>query len=368
MTSRTPVVTVLALSALLTVQTPAQAQGPGTENGQWTYLGGDAWHTRYTTADQIDASNFEQLKLAWQFDASSFGPTTSRATGSYIDGKLITVAGDRRHVLALDPTSGELLWSFTEPNSHRWEYSMRAGYGKGVAYGEIDGRGVVYISTPGFFLHALDAETGVPLENWGRPVPLIQALVINKSSKRPGAGFAIFAPDEKDFDQATWRRLRDEVWDFPDWGEVLDALELSRAVVELPPVDEISAHGGGGEGAEHKRLKEAVSVNPQWSGLPNSLSPGKVEASLYSGDSLDVLFSDSNRRIAVEVKGASAPVGEVIRGLFQCVKYEAVLDAEARVAGSRADCEAVLALGGSFPGELTPLRHTLGVRVFENLG
>ena len=119
---------------------------------------------------------------------------------------------------------------------------------------------------------------------------------------------------------------------------------------------------------EHKRLKEAVSVNPQWIGLPNSLSPGKVEASLYSGDSLDVLFSDSNRRIAVEVKGASAPVGEVIRGLFQCVKYEAVLDAEARVAGSRADCEAVLALGGSFPGELTPLRHTLGVRVFENLG
>ena len=203
---------------------------------------------------------------------------------------------------------------------------------------------------------------------WGRPVPLIQALVINKSSKRPGAGFAIFAPDEKDFDQATWRRLRDEVWDFPDWGEVLDALELSRAVVELPPVDEISAHGGGGEGAEHKRLKEAVSVNPRWIGLPKSLSPGKVEAPLRSGDSLDVLFFDKNRRIAVEVKGASAPVGEVSRGLFQCVKYEAVLDAEARVKGSRAYCKAVLALGGSFPGELTPLRHTLGVKVFENLG
>ena len=202
----------------------------------------------------------------------------------------------------------------------------------------------------------------------GRQVPPIQALVINKSSKRPGAGFAIFAPDEKDFDQATWRRLRDEVWDFPDWGQVLDAFELPRAVVELPPADEISAHGGGGEGAEHKRLKEAVSVNPRWIGLPKSLSPGKVEAPLRSGDSLDVLFFDSNRRIAVEVKGASAPVGEVIRGLFQCVKYEAVLDAEARVAGSRANCEAVLALGGSFPGGLTPLRHTLGVKVFDNLG
>ena len=202
---------------------------------------------------------------------------------------------------------------------------------------------------------------------WGRPVPPIQALVINKSSKRPGAGFAFFAPDAKDFDQA-WRRLRDEVWDFPDWGQVLDAFELPRAVVELPPADEISAHGGGGEGAEHKRLKEAVSVNPLWIGLPKSLSPGKVEAPLLSGDSLDVLFSDRNRRIAVEVKGASAPVGEVIRGLFQCVKYEAVLDAEARVDGSRAYCKAVLALGGSFPGKLTPLRHTLGVKVFENIG
>ena len=202
----------------------------------------------------------------------------------------------------------------------------------------------------------------------GRPVPPIQALVINKSSKRPGAGFAFFAPDAKDFDQTKWRKLRNEVWDFPDWGQVLDAFELPRAVVELPPADEISAHGGGGEGAEHKRLKETVSVNPRWIGLPKSLSPGKVEEPLRSGDSLDVLFSDSHRRIAVEVKGASAPVGEVIRGLFQCVKYEAVLDAEARVAGSRADCKAVLALGGSFPGELTRLRHTLGVKVFENLG
>ena len=49
---------------------------------------------------------------------------------------------------------------------------MRQGYGKGIAYGEIDGRGVVYITTPGFFLHALDADTGRPLENWGEGVPI----------------------------------------------------------------------------------------------------------------------------------------------------------------------------------------------------
>ena len=146
------------------------AQGPGTEEAQWTFLGGDAWHTRYSPADQITPSNFEDLEIAWRWDAGSFGPSTSRATPTYVDGKLITVSGNRRHVIALDPATGELKWSFTEPKTPRYEYSMRKGYGKGIAYTEIDGRGVVLISSPAFFLHALDAETGRPLENWGRPV------------------------------------------------------------------------------------------------------------------------------------------------------------------------------------------------------
>ena len=162
----------LAVSVLLAIPVAGLAQGPGTEDGQWVYLGGDAWHTRYTPADEIDASNFEELELAWQWHADSFGPSTPRATPTYIDGKLITVSGDRRHVVALDPTTGELLWTFTEPNTRRYEYSMRKGYGKGISYAEVDGRGVVFITSPGFFLHALDAETGRPLENWGRPVPI----------------------------------------------------------------------------------------------------------------------------------------------------------------------------------------------------
>ena len=72
---------------------PLAAQGPGVEGAAWTYLGGDAWHTRYTPATQIDASSFEDLEIAWRWDASSFGPSTARATPSYVDGKLITVTG-----------------------------------------------------------------------------------------------------------------------------------------------------------------------------------------------------------------------------------------------------------------------------------
>ena len=143
---------------------------PGTEGGAWGYLGGDAAHTRYSPADEINLENFEDLEESWVWDGASFGAASGRSTPSYIDGKLYTVAGPRRYVVALDPATGELLWSFGEPKTPRYEYSMRADYGKGVAYAEVDGRGVIYISSPAFFLAALDAETGQPLENWGRPV------------------------------------------------------------------------------------------------------------------------------------------------------------------------------------------------------
>lgn len=145
---------------------------PGTENGEWGYLGGNAAHTRYSSADEISLDNFEDLEEAWVWDGASFNAQSGRSTPSYINGKLFTVAGPRRYVIALDPENGELLWSYGEPKTGRYEYSMRKDYGKGIAYAEIDGRGVVYISSPAFFLTALDAETGKPLENWGKPVPV----------------------------------------------------------------------------------------------------------------------------------------------------------------------------------------------------
>ncbi len=166
------VTAALTLGALAVAPAGAAGQLRGVENGQWTYLGGDAGHARYTPASQIDASNFEDLEVVWQWDAGSFGPSTPRATPTYVDGKLITVTGDRRHVVSLDPETGELLWSYSEPKTERYEYSMRKGYGKGIAYAEIDGRGVVFITSPAFFLTALDAESGQPLENWGERVDL----------------------------------------------------------------------------------------------------------------------------------------------------------------------------------------------------
>ena len=140
--------------------------------GDWRYIGGDAGHTRSTPMNEITAENFGDIEIEWSWNDTSFGSTPPRSTPVYANGRLYTVAGARRHVVAIDPSTGETLWSFREPNTFRWEYSMRAPWGKGVAYSEIDGRGVVLIVTPAFFLYALDAETGKPLENWGAPVQL----------------------------------------------------------------------------------------------------------------------------------------------------------------------------------------------------
>jgi quinoprotein glucose dehydrogenase len=150
----------------------AYNEGPGTTGGQWQYLGGDSAHTRYSPADQINADNFEELEEAWVWDGASFSAASGRSTPSYVNGRLYTVAGPRRHVVAIDAASGETVWSYREPHTRRWEYSMRQDYGKGVAYHEVDGRGVIYIISPAFFLTALDAETGLPLEGFGTPVPL----------------------------------------------------------------------------------------------------------------------------------------------------------------------------------------------------
>ncbi len=164
------------LAALLALTfAPAHAQERGNPDGEWRYQSADAWGTRYSPVNQINASNFSELEVAWIWRADNFGPEVDlqmKSTPTYVDGILYTVAGQRRTVAAIDPATGETLWIYREPHTTRWERSMRQNYGKGVAYAEIDGRGVIYYTSPAFFLHALDAKTGRPLEGFGQPVPI----------------------------------------------------------------------------------------------------------------------------------------------------------------------------------------------------
>jgi len=112
---------------------------------EWLTLGSDFAHTRYLPVDEITPDNFEELEEAWVWDGASFNAASGRSTPSYVDGKIITVAGPRRYVIAIDAKSGETIWTYVEPKTARYEYSMRKDYGKGVTIAEVE-RGLHYLA------------------------------------------------------------------------------------------------------------------------------------------------------------------------------------------------------------------------------
>lgn len=63
------------------------------------------------------------------------------------------------------------------------------------------------------------------------------------------------------------------------------------------------------------------------------------------------------------MKPRSAPIADLARGLFQCVKYTAVTEAVARTRLEEVDCRAILALGGALPADLEGIRSILEIEV-----
>jgi len=84
---------------------------------EWPTYGADLANTKYRPLDQINASNFNKLEIAWRFKTDSLGTRPEfklEGTPLVVNGVLYATAGTRRSVVALDPASGELLWTHGE--------------------------------------------------------------------------------------------------------------------------------------------------------------------------------------------------------------------------------------------------------------
>lgn len=151
----------------------------GNAPGEWRYWGADAWSTRYSSLDQINASNFNSLTVAWEWKAGAFGSDEYyRTTPLYANGRLFTVATTRRITAALDPVTGETLWMWRLDEGIRWQKAPRQFAGRGVAYW-TDGREErILVATPGYHLASLDAKTGRPDPRFGKDgvVDLMEGL------------------------------------------------------------------------------------------------------------------------------------------------------------------------------------------------
>ena len=185
----------LFLIALIWVTQPGvsgQATGqPTTKTGDWPMYTADVKGSKYSPLDQINASNFSKLEVAWTFKTDNLGGRPeAKLQGApvAIRGNLYTTAGmQRRAVVALDGRTGELLWSHRVDEGERASrWSPRQYSGRGVAYW-TDGKGderIVYVTT-GYQLVSLNTKTGQPVASFGRNgvVDLKVGVIIGKDKQ-----------------------------------------------------------------------------------------------------------------------------------------------------------------------------------------
>ena len=160
-----------ALAGLGLLVTSSLGAQNGAMNGEWAVYGGDPGHTRYAPLAQIDAANVGELEIAWRWHGGNYGSNPlirSSTTPLMVDGMLYATAGMNRAVVAIDPGTGETLWMWRMDEGRRLAEAPRPNPGRGVGYWEdADGRGRVFVITPGYHLAALDAKTGRPVDGFG---------------------------------------------------------------------------------------------------------------------------------------------------------------------------------------------------------
>jgi len=171
--TRRTVLSLPLLCYLPALLSRAQAQAPGAKSPtdtNWASYGGDLGNRRYSPLDQIDATNFSSLEVAWRFKTASFGPRPEynlQSTPLVVGGVLYTTAGTRRSVVALDAATGELLWSYRKDEGERAAKAPRKQSGRGLSYWTDGTRERILFVTIGYQLIALDARTGIPDPDFG---------------------------------------------------------------------------------------------------------------------------------------------------------------------------------------------------------
>ena len=165
-------VAALGFDATLRAQT-------GAAGGEWPTYGGDLGGTKYSPLDQIDATNFGSLRIAWRWDS----PDTSldldairaqvpdiqyrmfQATPLMVGGVLY-LSTPLHIVAAVDAGSGETVW-LHDPQAYLAVRPTHFYNSRGVAYWADGDDRRIFFGTSEAYLLALDADTGRPVATFG---------------------------------------------------------------------------------------------------------------------------------------------------------------------------------------------------------
>ena len=159
--------TLSSIIIATTLVLPAAAlsqQGTSVDEGDWPSWAGSWNASRYSPLDQINADNVNDLEIAWEWSTQGFGPGTdfvNPSTPLEVDGILYANVGTTRNVVALDATSGQVLWMYRYDEGDRFDEAPRKGAGRGVAYYDNGDKSRIFDISPGYQLISLDPETGI---------------------------------------------------------------------------------------------------------------------------------------------------------------------------------------------------------------
>ena len=262
--------------------------------------------------------------------------------------------------------------------------------GKPITYGQLDSE----IVKRGLGHHVMAVQYGYPAgaigdalielaQRWNKRIPPLNAIIINARDQMPGKGVNYYLKHyykvKKGSSNISFKERRAvveeihaDVFAFNDWDRVLRECRQPRlqgSVLKDTQDADISPPRKGGwsgepESDEHRNLKEHVASNPSLIGLPNNAAKGRTEYLFASADSADVVFMSRQRLVGVEVKSRISNDADLNRGIFQAVKYQALLRAEQRARREAPTATAVLVSGRPLPKKLLNLAKLLGIEVF----
>lgn len=221
-------------------------------------------------------------------------------------------------------------------------------------------------------------------KQWQLVIPPLNAILVSQADGLPGGGFTPYLKGYygiihrgRQYTHAQKRAIVEEiqgdVFAFPHWARVLaecelQATQLDGRIGEPQPALELAQRGWSTEpeSEEHQQLKNYVATHPACVGLPRKTPRGQIEYTFASADRADVVFNTGGGRdvLGVEVKSRISNDSDLNRGLFQAIKYQALLRAEQRARGEAPSARAVLVSERVLPESLVALAARLKIVVF----
>jgi glucose dehydrogenase len=177
---------IMSAGALMGTQLAFGQTGTDVSMGDWPDYNGNMGAQRYSPLDQINADNVNSLQIAWRLPTETYGTQPefgATFTPLEINGILYSTIGAQRDIVAINATTGEVLWQWQANEGARFDAAPRKGSGRGLSYWTDGVKRRIMTITPGFFLVSLDAETGLPDPEFGN-----NGIIDMQEGLRLGAG------------------------------------------------------------------------------------------------------------------------------------------------------------------------------------